>query len=285
MASELVVVVASIAAVVVPMLLLTAIWVIPSERVRSVRANARSRTTAVLPFALILLAVLAFNARFRTLSQDISWWVGIEITHVIMGIEGNTVAKFQHLLGGDWPVIFFAFMYVYGYVFLLVFPLIAYYFLPSLDALKGLALAYTINYGVGFILYTVFIAFGPRNMIPELVGQSMYEFYPHLQLLTSTVNEYTNVFPSLHTSLSATVMLFAWHTRVEYRRWVPIAMFVGSCIIISTMYLAIHWIIDVLAGIVLAGFSYWISVRAIENDWVLIGRYGNATGQFTDSKR
>ena len=280
---ELIEVLATLVAVVVPLIIIATVWIVPRERLQTVRIDYRSRTVAIVPFILILGGVLAFNARFRSIAHDISWWLGFEITHIIVRIEGDTVARFQEVIGGDTILFYFSFMYVYGYVFLLVFPLVAYFFLDDLSVFKGLTVAYTLNYAIGFILYTLFVAFGPRNIIPELIGQSMHTFYPQLQLLSSAVNEYTNVFPSLHTSLSATVMLFAWYTRDLYDRWMPIAMFIGASIIVSTMYLAIHWIVDVMAGIALASVTYWIAVSAIENGWFESETFGRVWSRVVGS--
>lgn len=227
--------------------------------------NSRIRTA--FPFVAFLGGVLLVNALTRSTFHEISWWLGIEITHTILEIEGHLVATVQSALLSDWATMFFSWIYVYGYVFLLVYPLIIYFLASKLNAFKSISVAYAANYGLGLILYIVFIGLGPRNMIPHLVEQPIYTEFPHLQLLTSEINEYSNVFPSLHTSLSATVMLFAWHTRTEYPRWVPIAFFLGIAVMVSTVYLGIHWVIDVLAGLVLAWISYRIGLRAVEDAW------------------
>jgi len=64
---------------------------------------------------------------------------------------------------------------------------------------------------------------------------------PEYQYLTREVNTSTNVFPSLHTSLSATVAAFAWQTRSEFPKWLPVAVVLAASVAISTMYLGIHW--------------------------------------------
>ena len=282
---ELLLILATIVAIVTPLLILAAIYIIPRDRLRILRTEFRSRSIAALPFFLILGAVLAFNARYRMVLGRISEWIGFEITHLIVRLEGQAVVHFHNFVGGEWAIIFFTFMYVYGYVFLLVFPLIAYYFMPDLDLLKALTMAYTINYLVGSIFYTLFIAFGPRNRFPELFGETMHTYYPQLSLLTTQVNEFTNVFPSLHTSLSATVMIFAWYSHSYYRRWTPIALFIGTCVIISTMYLAQHWVVDVIAGIALAAVSCWIGIQAVESDWLSSDRLANTWSRIARTDR
>lgn len=234
------------------------------NRILEIRGEIRERAVTALPFLALLGVVLAFNSRFRSVFHDFSWLLGIEITHLIVNVEGYSVAYFQDF-GGTELNAFFSFMYVFGYVFLLVFPLIAYFVLERMDMFKSLTIAYTLNYGIGIICYIIFIAYGPRNRIPELVEEPLYLYYPQYQLLTSEINEYTNVFPSLHTSLAATVMFFAWKTRETYRGWMPLAMFIGTSVIISTMYLAIHWMVDVAAGIVLAWISYYLGIRFVKD--------------------
>lgn len=282
---ELLIVLATVVAVVVPLLVAGAALLIPRAQFRHATGEWRGRAIEAFPYVAALGGILLFNDWFRPVAHDISWWIGIEATHWVVRIEGDAVAQLQQFIGGDAAIIFFSFMYVYGYVFLLVFPFVAYFVLERLNAFKSLSIAYMLNYGVGLGFYTAFVVFGPRNAIPELVDQPMYVYYPQLQLLTSAVNEYTNVFPSLHTSLSATVMLFAWHTRTVYRRWVPVAFFIGGSVIFATMYLAIHWIVDVVAGVGLAVFSYWFAVHAVENRWFESTAVARAWRRMRDAAR
>jgi membrane-associated phospholipid phosphatase len=74
-------------------------------------------------------------------------------------------------------------------------------------------------------------------------------------LLTSEVNHNTNVFPSLHASLSLTVAFLSLRTRTEYGRWPLVAVPLALSVSFATMYLGIHWATDVVAGAVLAVLS------------------------------
>jgi len=125
-------------------------------------------------------------------------------------------------------------------------------------------------------LYILFVAYGPRNWYAIEAGAEAAKvvYENHLygmtgsetanELLTSEVNSRTNVFPSLHTSLSATVALFAYKTRESYPIWLGIATFLAVSIIISTMYLGIHWAVDILFGLGLAGLSVYVADRYVE---------------------
>jgi len=161
---------------------------------------------------------------------------------------------------------YFSSVYVYGYVFLLVFPVLAYIVLDRLDSFRGLVWAFLFNYALGLVCYTVFIAYGPRNALPGLVEPLLYNPTPEYQMLTREINHNTNVFPSLHTSLSVTVLIFAYRTRDVYRRWLPVAALLSASIVVSTMYLGIHWATDVAAGMALAWVSVRLADRMVERD-------------------
>jgi membrane-associated phospholipid phosphatase len=156
---------------------------------------------------------------------------------------------------------YFSFVYVYGYAFLLAFPLVAYFALPRPEPLRRTIVAYGTNYLVGVLCYVVFIAYGPRNLLAERAEGLLFSQYTQYQFVTDAVNHETNVFPSLHTSMAVTVALLAWTTRDEYPLWVPIAAALAVSVVISTMYLGIHWATDAVFGIVLAWFSVRVGVR------------------------
>jgi membrane-associated phospholipid phosphatase len=142
-----------------------------------------------------------------------------------------------------------------------LFPLLAYFAHDNAGPLRRTIIAYGINYGLGVVCYLAFIAYGPRNLMPELVDSLLFTTYPKYQLLTSEVNSNTNVFPSLHTSLSVTVALLAAQTRDIYRGWLYISTLLAGSVVVATMYLGIHWGIDVAAGTALAILSVLVANR------------------------
>ena len=256
----LVTVVATVIAIVLSMLLVATLLCIRRDQWATTIDEMPDRLNKAAPYVSLLVIVLLVNTAIRPFGPDISWLINLNITGTIYSIEGNFVVWLQQFVRPELTA-YFSFIYIYGYVFLLVFPLLAYLALERQRYLQELTIAYAANYTIGLFGYLLFVAFGPRNLLPDLVQQPMYDFYPQMKLLTSAVNANTNVFPSLHTSLAATVMLFAWRTRVNYPRWVPIAMVIGASVIVSTMYLGIHWLIDVIAGIGLAYVSYLLGIH------------------------
>lgn len=221
---------------------------------------APSKVGELVPHLGVLLVVQVLNELARHRGQKLSWSLGWNITDQIYMIEGGIVPAIQSIATPSLTV-YFSFMYLYGYIFLTGFPLLAYFALEDLRHLKVTVLAYSLNYFLGLVLYTMFISYGPRNLIPDQVDSLLYTAYPGVQLLTSEVNSNTNVFPSLHASLSGTAVLLARRTRSTYPRWYLLTLPLAASIILSTMYLGIHWATDVVAGIALGYACVWLGDR------------------------
>ncbi|MEM4780790.1 MAG: phosphatase PAP2 family protein [Halalkalicoccus sp.] len=257
----LITVLVSVVVIVSVLLVVGTLLCIDRRQLRELRADLRPRLRLAAPAIALLGIVLVLNSLTRRTAQQLSLLIGFEITDQIYRIEGEFVAWLQTFQTTELTV-YFSGIYIYGYVFLLVFPLLAYLALSEQRTLHELTIAYTANYAIGLVCYLLFVAYGPRNILAA--EQLMYNVYPSSRLLTSAVNTNTNVFPSLHTSLSVTALLFAWRTREAYPRWLAIATVLATSVVISTMYLGIHWLIDVIAGIGLAALSYWIGVRGAD---------------------
>ena len=259
-------------AVMVSILLTVAavVFVGPRRIWRAVR-DYRWRVTEVAPYLTILLLILGVRKLTMDYTGELSWALDWNITEVIYSLEGTLVADVQSL---RMPLLtdYFVFIYLYGYVFLLLFPFVAYFVRDEMTAMKELLVAYGFNYGVGLVCYVLFIAYGPRNLIPDIVNSLLYVTYPQSQLLTGEVNHNTNVFPSLHASLATTTFLLAWRTRDEYLAWVPVAGILAVSVSLSTMYLGIHWGTDVAAGLALAAGSVYVAEYVVTRD--LLAEWG-----------
>lgn len=236
----------------------SALSIVGLPRLQALARNLRPRLRIALPYLLLLGTVLVINNLTRELVPEVSWFLGVDVTGTIYGIEGAFVAWVQSFATPALTA-FLSFIYIYGYVLLLTFPLVAYLALDDMRPFKQACLAFSLNYVIGLLMYTVFIAYGPRNMLPDLVDSLMFTNWPESKLLTSEINTNTNVFPSLHTSLSVTVVLLAYYTRRAYPAWLYLSSALALCVVVSTMYLGIHWGTDVLAGAALAVLSVGIA--------------------------
>ena len=246
-------------AVVGTLLVLASVTIVGPGRLRATARSLRPRLRSAAP---------------AIVGVDLSWLVGVNITGLIYAIEGRFVAHLQSIATPQLTA-YFSFVYVYGYAFILTFPLLAYLALSDQRPLRETALAYVVNYGVGLVCYVVFIAYGPRNLLSGEVDSLLYVWWPQSQLLTAQVNSNTNVFPSLHSSLAVTVAVLAYRTRSTYPRWFPVAVLLAASVAVSTMYLGIHWLTDVVVGAALGVASVSAAVRLdgrLSNGWLPIER-------------
>ena len=235
--------------------------VVGIDRLRTFVHNAVAQIQLALPYLLVLGGVLLVNDYLREVGPGISWIVGWRITEDIIALEGSFVGDIQSYAH---PLLtrYFSYVYIYGYIFLLVFPVLAYFlYTDSGRPIKEIVIAYALNYGIGVVCYLLFIAFGPRNV--GIAEELLYTHWPQSQLLTRELNANVNVFPSLHASISLTVALLAIRWRRVYRAWTPIATVLALSVVVSTMYLGIHWATDVVVGAVLAvvsvGGAVWLT--------------------------
>ncbi len=251
------------------LLALGGVVLVGPERLRSVRRAGRRRLREAAPYLGLLGGVLVLNKLVRDLIPEVSWLIDLNITPTIYAVEGAFVANVQSVATPALTA-YFGFVYIVGYVFLLVFPFVAYLSLDDQTPLQRVAIAYALNYSIGLVCYVLFVAYGPRNVIPDLVAPLLYETYPTTQLLTSEVNTNTNVFPSLHTSLSVSAAFLARQTRDVFRWWTVLAGVLAVSISVATMYLGIHWATDVATGVVLGWFCVRVATWWTErpDEWV-----------------
>ncbi len=230
----------------------------------------RDRLRGVAPFIAVLAAILVINKGLQTYIVDISYRYGADPTPLFYAVEGNAVAGIQALFPA-WATLYFSGMYVFGYAVLLTFPVIAYLFASSMRPLKTLVASYGVNYAVAVVCYAAVRAYGPRTYHERsesaaTVDHGLVELFPDIVYLTSLVNSQTNVFPSLHTSLSVTVLAVAVMNHEEFPRWTPIAFLLSTSIVLATLALGIHWMIDVGAGVVLAIGSVLVARIVTQSD-------------------
>jgi membrane-associated phospholipid phosphatase len=113
---------------------------------------------------------------------------------------------------------------------------------------------------LSYIGYMLFPAVGPRFTLNHLQTTDL-QAGPMTQWIQQSLNSLehnkTDAFPSGHTAVALVSLFFAW----KYREWVLFRVLVPavSALIVSTVYLRYHYVIDVIAGVLLALLTIFIS--------------------------
>lgn len=110
-----------------------------------------------------------------------------------------------------------------------------------------------------YIGYFLFPAIGPRFTIDHLQTHPLHGVWLAADinhLLNTLERVQRDAFPSGHTAVTLLTMYYA----AKYQRTFFIIMLViGSSLIFSTVYLRYHYVIDVIAGAVLAVLVIWVA--------------------------
>jgi len=213
-----------------------------------------------LPYILIILGVVFFQLlEVNVIDALTTKWVGVDFAPAIQSIEGNVVYWFsQH-----WTpalVYFFVFMYIAVYPFTLWFsPL---YFLLA-DEKKSMK---TLAYGL-LLIYVIalpFYLFVPVTNVYKFygMGSALNAVIPSVEQFFYSVTTQNNCLPSLHVAMT---ILVAWSVHLTgNKKFTYFAYFCMASVILSVIYLAIHWITDVIFGALLAIVVIFILNRFIK---------------------
>lgn len=237
------------------LLLVLALWRV-SQDCRSVSWKQFLK----LGIPLVLFPILMWQY-FPPLWNDVVYWqLGTKI-HLIdldaffQAIPGNNGWMFR-VIQTPWLTGYFRWIYANGFTLPVLIPIFRSFF--AKDTLK--MARYSLSAHVlQFILIFPFYLTIHVNEVWYVLGQAD-GMARNLSAADAAV-VVVNCFPSMHTSIAFAMLLLAWREKDQLFRWVW--TFFCLSIIYSTLYLEIHWVTDVIAGILLA-------LAAVKlGDWII----------------
>ena len=210
-------------------------------------------------FFLGFVALIFVNVVQTKIDPRITARFGRDFTPLFYAIEGGVTSGLQRFMQP-------ALLYLLSYFYLMIFPmmvavsLIIYYRQRE----KRLLLAVLVAYWVNYLIVLPFYLFFPVNEVwahPDTGARLLInQVSPLLMDSFRPMSGLDNCFPSFHTSLSVTLAFIAFHSR--NRRFFFGMLASAGIILFSTLYLGIHWLIDVGAGILVGYIGYWIGMEA-----------------------
>lgn len=123
----------------------------------------------------------------------------------------------------------------------------------------------------GYVLYVLFPAAPPRLYFSSLgLFTVSLKGGPITSFQNALIDMMPNhaaraAFPSLHSAVSCLSLYYAW----RYCRWFfPILLVFVCGLLMSTVYLRHHWVVDLLAGVLLVPWTLWLAPR-FERFWTI----------------
>lgn len=213
---------------------------------RYILAEHRALALVALAYAMI-----AFNLLETRLEAGLVDSVRWDFTHAISQVGTGLILALQRL---EWPPLthLLTFVYVILFPMLMLGALMVYAANRDLGAIRNHVVSYWVNYLVALPFYLwvpVREAWaggvGVRFLIPQVFPGFEQVVRPHSGL--------DNCIPSLHTSLALTYALVAW--RQGYRRLAMVLSICAGLVMLSTLYLGVHWFLDLLGGVALGALA------------------------------
>jgi len=129
---------------------------------------------------------------------------------------------------------------------------------PVRTEFRRVVFTIALTFYASYVGYFVFPTMGPR--IPQAESLLIGGPFSHgvRVFIEFTERTRTDAFPSGHTAVALVCLYFAWHA--SRRVFAGLLPFVGG-IVFSTVYLHYHYVIDVVAGAVLAAGCAWLGPR------------------------
>jgi len=165
----------------------------------------------------------------------------------------------------------FAFFY-FSYFVLLAAHILPFMFLGrNMAMLARFAMATFVTFCGGQLLYIVVPGYGPHWFLASHFEHQLSGgvFWGLVEATIADAGAQKDIFPSLHTAVPTMFTLLAFRFRHEFRpfriSWLPMALWTSQ-IIIATMFLRWHYLIDICAGLALAALSVTLADRAIRWD-------------------
>lgn len=162
----------------------------------------------------------------------------------------------------------FSFFYFGYFIVLAVHVVPILFFARNQRVLGEFTLGMLLIFCIGHSVYMLVPGFGPYFAMRDAFS-TPFPRGTWLDMVMNAVNSggaLKDIFPSLHTAAPLFLALFSFRhrARVPYRYTWPFVVFISANIIVATMFLRWHYLIDVVAGILLASFVMLIVPGVVE---------------------
>lgn len=240
------------------MLILGLIFFIKKEDLKIKKSEFFKNFKDQLPYILVIIGVVAFHlVEVNFIEPHLS---GNDFTSYLRNFEGDAVFWFsQHWIPA--LVYFFVIIYIGVYPFTLWFSPLYFLLTNNKKAMKTFAFGLLLIY----LITLPFYLFLPITNVYTYynINSALETTIPSIESFFYSTTTQNNCLPSLHTAM---VILIAYTVSLtDNKKLKYFTYFTAITVIISVIYLSIHWITDVITGAVLS-LGVIIILRRISKD-------------------
>jgi hypothetical protein len=162
----------------------------------------------------------------------------------------------------------------FAFFYFLYFLILTVHVLPMLLSrddvlLARFALGVLLVFMTAHLLYMVVPGWGPYRYLKGTFDHELQGpvFWPLVRETVDAGGAQKDIFPSLHTAVPTFLAIFSFRhrSRVPFKYTWPVVAFLATQIIIATVFLRWHYLVDVVAGLALATAASLLSHRLA--DW------------------
>ena len=206
---------------------------------------------------LSMLGILILNKYELNIEQTFS--ASMDYTKWAFHIEGQFAKSVQEMFNHPIVTEVLVFFYIIVFQSVLIASLAVYLLNYNKPLMYATCIAIMLNYGLAIPFY-LFVPIHEVWTYPAAETDFLLlNAFPAFEKVYRPLSGINNCFPSLHTSISLTIMLLSY--RSGNKRWMMITTISACIILFSVVYLGIHWLLDMLAGMVLAFLATTLGLR------------------------
>src|SRR5581483_3291449 len=190
-----------------------------------------------------------------------------DLTPQVDALERGAVPSLQHLWNPPLDY-FFSIVYVAIHPWMLYFPILLYVLSDEERPAKANLLMFPLAYVIALPFYLLM----PINnvYVYHHVQSPVFDLFPQLADIYYSFTTVNNTFPSLQVAFAVLTANAARYSRNRNFRIFAYAYAVA--LVLATLYLNIHWIVDVLGGLLVAGVVAVFTSRFISTERLALQR-------------
>jgi membrane-associated phospholipid phosphatase len=193
---------------------------------------------------------------------------GLDMTPYIWAVEGNLVLWVQQTFEATWLTVLLTHFYVAGFMFICYVSVFYFAYFDDRWLADRVTLSIAWVYILAVPFYLFFNVRVTGDTIPEMQTLA-YTLTPEIADWFRRIDPFTNGMPSLHIGIPFAVWLCL--TRFDDdRRWnrYRYTVFVYTVLTAFTIiYLGIHWFVDIIGGMLVAGAAVSMADRTSNTWW------------------